>query len=320
MKLLRGFQQVPACHAGTVATIGNFDGVHRGHQALLHALREQANRLHLPLLVILFEPQPGEFFHTLQAPARLSSLREKIQALEACGVDYIFCIKFNSYLASMTASEFATRYIFSMANTKYLLIGEDFHFGRERLGDAALLRELGQEQSCEVQLFSDFYIDEERVSSTKIRQALHRGDLLHAATLLGRTYAMCGRVVRGDGRGRQWGVPTANLILHRTAMPLKGVFCVRVKRRGKPWLQGVANVGYRPTVDGSRCILETHLFDFDESLYGELLQIHFMHKLRDEIKFSSVEALISQIHQDIGAAKAYFSPSGLKNTYDYTEE
>lgn len=305
MKLLHGFQHIAELNLGTVATIGNFDGVHRGHQALLAQLRIQASRMQLPMVVMVFEPQPSEHFKGRKAPARLSSLREKAQILRQCGADYVWCLKFDDPLASMPAVEFAERYIFSLLNAKYLLIGEDFRFGHDRVGDVALLKQLGDKQACDVQKFSDFFIDTQRVSSTNIRQALKEGKLEYAAKLLGRPYSMCGRVVRGAGRGREWGVPTANLNMHDKALPLSGVFCVRVKREGKPLLSGVANLGCRPTIDGDKNSLEIHLFDFDESLYGELLQVYFLHKLRDEIKFNSVNDLIVQIKKDVTEAKAY---------------
>lgn len=309
MKLLHGFQPIPEIAGGTVATIGNFDGVHRGHQALLNAARIQASSMKLPMLAMLFEPQPSEYFHCHGAPARLSSLRDKVSLLFQCGADYVWCLKFDQYLASMTANQFADRFIFSLLQAKYLLIGEDFRFGHDRLGDVGLLNELGQQQSCTVKIFPDFFIDTQRVSSTKIRQALHEGKLDYAAKLLGRNYSMSGRVIHGAGRGRQWGIPTANISMHHKALPLNGVFFVKVKRKGKPLLSGVANIGCRPTIDGTKNSLEVHLFDFDESLYGEVLEVYFLHKLRDEIKFSSVEELVSQIHKDIAGAQVYRIPS-----------
>ncbi len=310
MKLLHGFQRIPEIRGGTVATIGNFDGVHRGHQALLAAVREQASRMQLPMLVMLFEPQPGEYFHKNGTPPRLSSLRDKVSLLHQCGVDYVWCLKFDQYLASMSAFEFADGFIFSLLQAKYLLIGEDFRFGRDRKGDVGLLNDLGNQRSCIIKAFPDFFIDTQRVSSTNIRQALHEGKLDYAAKLLGRTYSMSGRVIHGAGRGRQWGIPTANIGVHHKTLPLKGVFCVSVKRKGKPLLAGVANIGCRPTIDGAKNSLEIHLFDFNESLYGEILEVYFLHKIRDEIKFSSVDELIAQIHKDIIAAKEYRAPCG----------
>ncbi|MGL5743256.1 MAG: bifunctional riboflavin kinase/FAD synthetase [Legionella sp.] len=310
MKLLRGVPHFSAFDKGVVATIGNFDGVHLGHQELIKALREKANALKLPLVLVLFEPQPREYFQQEKAPARLSSLREKLDALRFCQVDYVFCLKFDNVLAQTSAIDFVRTYLFSMLNAKYLLVGEDFRFGKNREGDIRLLKELSTEYGCDVTVYSDFCITEDRISSTKIRMVLQQGDLHTAAKYLGRPYTLCGRVLHGDGRGRQWGIPTANLALNRYLLPLKGVFAVRV-RMGTQWVYGVANIGRRPTVDGSKNSLEVHLFDFNRSIYGELLQVFFLHKLRDEVKFTSVDALIAQIHDDIAAAKAF-----IKNDKD----
>lgn len=305
MKLLRGFQQISELGVGTAATIGNFDGVHKGHQALLHRLRVEADDKGLPSLVLLFEPQPAEYFHGEQAPARLSSFREKLDVLRQCGVDYVSCLPFDKALASMAATEFAHRIIFSLLQARYVLVGEDFHFGHGRLGDITLLNELGSREGCLVESFHDFFIDHQRVSSTHIRQALRLGELDLATKLLGRPYGLCGRVVEGDGRGRQWGIPTANLNLSRVVLPMTGVFCVRVLSQGRSASVGVANLGCRPTLDGKKNVLEVHLFDVDESLYGERLHVSFLHKLRDEIKFSSMDALIAQIHLDIATARSW---------------
>jgi riboflavin kinase / FMN adenylyltransferase len=306
MKLLRGLQRIPELTCGVAATIGNFDGVHLGHQALLKELRRQADAHHLPVLVMLFEPQPGEYFRREKAPARLSTLREKINVLADLGVDYVYCLNFNDYLATMAATEFAKYIVFSLIQAKYLLIGQDFRFGQGRIGDFNLLQQMGNEASCTVECFSDFSMNAQRVSSTKIRQALDQGQLDGAASLLGRSYSICGRVFHGNKRGRQWGIPTANINLSRTTLPLKGVFCVKVERPGNLPLTGVANIGCRPTVDGVKNILEVHIFDFDESLYGEMLKVSFLHKLRDEIKFASVDDLVAQIHMDTAAAKNWF--------------
>ncbi len=312
MKLLRGFKEIAELNLGTVATIGNFDGVHQGHQALLASLRVEASRLQLPMVVVLFEPQPSEFFQGLHAPARLSRLREKLDILRQCGVDYVYCLTFDQQLANRLPTEFAEHIIFSLLRVKYLLIGNDFRFGRDRMGDVALLDKLSHKWSCVVKTRTDYLIRNERVSSTKVRQALQLSQFEDVNTLLGRPYSMCGRVIHGDAVGRQWGVPTANLSVHRDLLPLSGVFCVQVVRDDKSRLTGVANLGTRPTVDGSKNRLEIHLFDFDESIYGERLQVFFLHKLRDEIKFLSVDVLIAQIHNDVAAAKTYFksNPNG----------
>lgn len=305
MKLLRGVQHFSVFDKGVVATIGNFDGVHLGHQNLIQALKRQANALKLPLVLILFEPQPREYFQNGSAPARLSSLREKLDVLRECQVDYVYCVKFDNILAQTTATDFARNYLFSMLNVKHLLVGDDFRFGKNREGDVSLLKRLSSEYACEVQVYTDFCINEERISSTKIRIALQTGNLETAAKYLGRPYSICGRVMHGDKRGRQWGIPTANIRLQRLSVPLQGVFAVQVRITHQQTVYGVANVGKRPTVDGTKNILEVHLFDFDQFIYGELLQVIFLHKLRDEVKFTSVDALIMQINSDIAAAKAF---------------
>lgn len=304
MKLLRGIQRFSAFDKGIVATIGNFDGVHLGHQSLIKQLREKADALQLPLVIILFEPQPREYFQKDQAPARLSSLREKLEILRHCQIDYVYCVTFNEICAHTSAADFANRLLFSILQVKHLLIGTDFRFGKNREGDVALLRTLGAHHGCDVQVYSDFCINDERISSTKIRIALHEGDLESAAKSLGRAYSICGRVMHGDARGRQWGIPTANLSLRRLSVPLQGVFAVRA-HIGSQIVYGVANIGKRPTVDGTKSILEVHLFDFDQSIYGELMQVFFLHKLRDEVKFTTVDALVAQIYDDIEVAKTF---------------
>lgn len=298
-----------------MVTIGNFDGVHLGHQALLTQLRRQAQRLNLPSVVILFEPQPGEYLHPETAPARLSTLREKLARVKELGIDYVYCLRFNQSLAIMTADDFARTYFFTRLNMRYLLVGKDFRFGYKRQGDIHLLRQMAEEQGCTVETIQDFTAEGARVSSTRIRHVLAEADLDGAALLLGRAYSLCGRVSRGEGRGRQWGIPTANLSGRRANLPLQGVFCVRVQRQNGQWLDGVANLGRRPTVDGNKVVLEVHLFDFDGNLYGEFLQVFFVHKLRDEKKFSSIGELIAQIQDDIDAAKAAFRQPASRLTY-----
>ncbi|GGI91063.1 bifunctional riboflavin kinase/FAD synthetase [Legionella impletisoli] len=306
MNVLRGNGPFSELSAGSVATIGNFDGVHVGHQALIQVLREQARALKLPLLVILFEPQPSEYFHLTNPPARLSSLREKILGLKKLGVDYVYCMAFDQMLATMDPIEFVQRFLLSILHVKLLVVGQDFRFGKNREGDVGLLTRLFKVHGRNVQLFSDFQLFEERVSSTKIRAALAEDDLLLASKLLGRAYSMCGRVVKGDQRGRQWGIPTANINLSKKKLPIRGVYFVHVVRNGT-LLHGVANVGCRPTVDGSKNILEVHILDFNQSLYGELLEVVFLQKLRDEQRFSSLDDLITTIKSDIAAAIHYFN-------------
>lgn len=305
MNLLRGIQHFSVFNEGVVATIGNFDGVHLGHQNLLHTLKNKANALKLPVVLILFEPQPQEYFQHDKAPARLSSLRDKLMVLNQCSIDYVYCIKFNEDLAQTSAVDFAQTYLFSTLNVKYLLVGEDFRFGKNREGTVSLLKSIARKNECDVQVHPNFCYNKQRISSTKIRSALQEAHFERAANYLGRPYSICGRVVHGDGRGRQWGIPTANIRLHRLTIPLHGVFVVQVQLAHNQKLFGVANLGKRPTVDGIKSFLEIHLFDFDQEIYGELIQVFFLHKVRDEVKFTSVDALIKQIFEDIEVAKNF---------------
>ena len=306
MKLLRAVHGANMPEQGTVATIGNFDGVHRGHQALLQALKAEGRHLNLPTLVVLFEPQPHEYFNPTEASARLTNFKEKWRQLSQLGIDYVGCLGFNNALASMPADVFAEKLIFSKFKTKSLLVGEDFRFGHKRTGDLVLLERLAAKHQCDVHVYSDVMLASARISSTRIRGLLEAGHMRDAALLLGRSYSMYGRVVFGDGIGRTWGVPTANIQLKRLVLPFTGVFCVNVRRANGQMYQGVANVGRRPTLDGLTNRLEVHLFDFDGSLYHEHLEVYFLHKLRGEVKFASLDALISQIKTDILDAKTIF--------------
>lgn len=304
MKLLHGLKNSALLPSGVVATIGNFDGVHRGHQALLVSLKLQAIRLKCPMLVILFEPQPCEFFQPEQAPVRLMGLREKLQAFSVMGVDYVCCLKFNEHFSQMTAAEFAEHVIFKSLHVNYLVVGSDFRFGRNRSGDVELLTMMSKQYGAEVETFPDFIKDNGRISSTSIRQALHKGNLDDAASSLGRPYGLCGRVIKGDGRGRQWGIPTVNIAMRRAELPLAGVFSVIVKRQDNSVYRGVANIGRRPTVAGNNKLsVEIHLLDFNEQIYGEMLEVQFIYKIRNEMKFGSVDELINQIHRDIEIAR-----------------
>lgn len=306
MKLINGLKQSDLLPDRVVATIGNFDGVHRGHQALLRQLRERACHEQCPLLVILFEPQPAEYFRGEEAPVRLMGLREKLHALSTLGVDFVCCLRFNANLAQLLAQDFAEQVIFKSLRVTYLLTGQDFRFGRDRRGDLHSLTQLGAQHGCVVDAFPDFLMEDSRVSSTAIRQALQSGHIEKATHALGRPYRLIGRVITGEGRGRQWGIPTANVLLRREKFPLSGVFSVRVQL-GVRTLNGVANMGRRPTIDGTHHLsLEVHLFDFDESIVGQLIHVEVLKKLREEQKFASEEALIAQIHQDIALARSEF--------------
>lgn len=305
MELIRGLQNLQSRHRGCVATIGNFDGVHLGHQAVIGQLAEAGQELGLPALVVTFEPQPLEYLMPDKVPARLTRFREKLRALSRYAVDRVLCVRFDHRLAELSADDFVQQILVDGLDVKYLVVGDDFRFGKGRLGSFELLRQAGQQYGFKVVNMHTFNIDDERVSSTLVREALAQGDLKLAERYLGRPYRMCGRVAHGDKRGRAIGVPTANIHLHRKVTPVKGVYVVEVfGLEGEP-VGGVANVGTRPTVDGTRTLLEIHLFDFDQDIYGRYVQIDFSHKLRDEERFDSFEELKQRIYQDMDEAQAW---------------
>ncbi|MHB8455668.1 MAG: bifunctional riboflavin kinase/FAD synthetase [Acidiferrobacterales bacterium] len=299
MELIRGLHNLQPRHRGCVATIGNFDGVHLGHQAVIGQLAEKASELRLPTLVILFEPQPLEFFQPATSPPRIMRLRDKLIALRRYSVDRVLCLKFGTQLAAMTAEDFIEKVLIEGLGVQFLVVGDDFRFGKGRSGDYSMLQASGAEHGFAVAPMHTFSVDGARVSSTRVRAALGAGDLAQAAQLLGRSFRMSGRVAHGDKRGRTIGIPTANIHLHRKVTPVRGVFVVEVfGLEGEP-LAGVANVGTRPTVDGTRTLLEVHLFDFDRDIYGRYVSVDFLHKLRDEQRFASFDELKVRIHQDM---------------------
>lgn len=302
MELIRGLHNLRARHRPCAATIGNFDGVHLGHQAVLRLLREQAQALGVPATVIVFEPQPDEYFRP-QPPARLSGLRDKVEAFADFGMARAVCLPFGARLAAMPAEEFVDRLLVNGLGVRHLVVGPDFRFGQGRRGDFALLEAVGRRAGFAVEALAPHLLDGERVSSTAVRTALAEGDLERAALLLGRPYSFSGRVVRGDARGRALGFPTANLCLRR-APALRGVFAVTVYGVAPRPLPAVANVGMRPTVDGRVPLLEVHLLDFNADLYGRHLRVRFERRLRAERKFASLEALKDQIAQDVAQARA----------------
>jgi riboflavin kinase/FMN adenylyltransferase len=306
MELIRGLYNLRQHHAGCVATIGNFDGVHLGHQAVLGQLAEKSAELSLPSVVVMFEPQPQEFFARGHVPARLTRLREKIQALRRYSVDRVMCLHFNRSLAVMSAQDFIQKLLVKGLGIRYLVVGDDFRFGHARQGDFAMLQAAGQEHGFQVVNMHTFSVDNIRVSSTRIREALADGDLTTAKKLLGRPYRMSGRVAHGDKRGRKLDFPTANIHLHRHTAPLRGIFVVEVFGLDREPLAAMASVGTRPTFDGTSCLLEVHLFDFHQDIYGRYLQVEFLHKLRDEWCFESPEALRQQMEVDARQAREFF--------------
>ncbi len=295
-------------HKGCVATIGSFDGVHLGHQAILRRLREVGQSLGCPTLVIVFEPQPFEFFSKERAPARLTRLREKVDALMALGIDRVLCLKFEKSLRELSAEAFVHGILVQKLGIKHLEIGDDFRFGCDRKGDFTLLKRLGDAHGFSVCDTQTFEVGSARASSTRVRQLLEADDLDGAETLLGERFGVSGRVIYGKQLGRTIGVPTANVGLGRFRSPVQGVYAVTITRlNDTDVFEGVANVGVKPTVSGiQKPLLEVHIFNFAEELYGQCIRVVFWQKLRREQTFESVQALKTQIQNDIQQAKQFF--------------
>lgn len=302
MELIRGLHNIREKHKGCVLTIGKFDGVHLGHQAVLKNLIEQAKQMGLPSIVMVFEPQPEEVFAPLNAPARLSRLRDKYEQLKRLGVDKLLCIKFDQQFANLDAHEFIANLLVARLGIKFLVVGDDFRFGKGRKGDFAMLQQHAYQYGYDVVSTQSFRHHDSRISSTEIRTALKNGDFKVAQEMLGRPFAIAGKVVHGAKKGRTIGFPTANVLLKRCIAPINGVFAVNVSIDGQTY-KGVANVGKRPTVDGERSQLEVHIFDFAERLYGKFIRVEFNQKLRDERKFDTFELLKQQIKLDAQKAK-----------------
>lgn len=316
MQLVRGLHNLRPRHRGCVATIGNFDGVHRGHQAILKRLRERAAELKLPSCVVIFEPQPREFFTPGQAPARLTRLREKLQLLDEQGIDLVLCLAFNRRLRELSAAEFVHATLVEGLGVKHLEVGDDFRFGCDRAGDFNFLLQAGALEGFSVEAARTIELDGERVSSSRLRRTLAMGDLQLAQRLLGRPFSLTGRVLHGQKLGRQLGAPTANIQLKRLSTPLSGVFTVSTEIDGQVF-RGVANIGMRPTVESDgKPHLEVHLPDFQGDLYGRLLCVTFHWKLRDEQRFASLEALKAAIEADISAARDYWRASPFTTSQD----
>lgn len=314
MRLARSPASLPPLPQGCVATIGNFDGVHLGHRGVIENLADHGRRLNLPVVVVVFEPQPREYFFPDQCPPRLTRLREKLIQLGGLPVDQVLLLRFNRNLADLPAANFIRDILIDRLGVKYLVVGDDFRFGRGREGDFALLRQAGQRHGFEVSDTPPILVERHRVSSTLVRQALAQGDMAAAARFLGRPYAICGRIGHGSKVGRQLGFPTANIALLRKSAPLSGVFAVTMTGIAGHPLEGVANVGARPTLDREpRVLLETHLFDFDGDLYGRRVEVHFHRKLREERRFADVHALREQIARDSQDARAFFAFEPKKN-------
>lgn len=314
MRLISGIPYLPVFNSGCVLTIGNFDGVHLGHKAVIETLADRGKLLGLPVVIMLFEPQPLEYFLGADAPPRLTRLREKVIQLAKLPVDDLVIVRFNKQLADYDAGRFIDEVLVERLNVKHLVIGDDFRFGKARQGDFAMLMEKGKARGFKVEDTGSLQLDGLRVSSTLIRNALAEGDLKAAEAMLGYPYSVCGRIVHGNKRGRTIGYPTANIKIARKNMPVSGVFAVTMKGIDEREIKGIANVGVRPTVDGSnKVVLETFLFDFDRDIYGHKVTVDFMQKIRAERRFQAVDELKAQIVGDVAEAKKFFAAHTVEN-------
>jgi len=292
-------------------TIGNFDGVHRGHRAMLHRLAAKARELKLPCSVLTFEPHPREFFSPAAAPTRLTRLREKLELIAEAGIDRTHVLRFGAPLAALAAERFIEDVLVRGLGVRWLLVGRDFRFGAKRAGDFSLLESSAARLGFGLEAMPEVVDAGERVSSSGVRAALAAGGLAGAARLLGRDYTMSGRVAHGERLGRTLGFPTANIVLRRRP-PLAGIFVVEAElEETHAVLRGVASVGRRPTVQADAApLLEVHLFDWNGELYGRHLRVKFLHKLREEEKYDGLNALRAAIARDAAQARDYFRTHG----------
>lgn len=314
MRLIRGIPHLPVFKNGCVLTVGNFDGVHLGHKAVIEKLAERGNILGLPVVIMIFEPQPLEYFLGDKAPPRLTRLREKVAQFAKLPVDDLVIVRFNKQLANYDAGQFIDEVLVKRLNVKYLVIGDDFRFGKARQGDFAMLKAKSDVHGFKVQDTGSLQVDGLRVSSTLIRNALAIGDLEKAEAMLGYRYSICGRVIHGDKRGRTIGYPTANIRIAINNLPFSGVFAVTMTGIDDLRIEGVANVGVRPTIDGSnKVVLETHLFDFNRDIYGYKVTVQFKQKIRAERRFQTVDELKEQIVDDVVEAKKIFAAQTIED-------
>ena len=330
MHIFRGFQH-PGIAAGCALTIGNFDGVHRGHQAMLALLNNEARHRGVPSCVLTFEPHPRDFFAKMArkpelAPARIATLRDKLTELEACGVDQCVVLPFDARLSSQVPEAFIDNVLVKGLGAKYVLVGDDFRFGAKRAGDYAMLDAAGAAKGFDVARMNSYEVHGLRVSSSAVRDALGQGDMEATAALLGRAYSISGHVVHGRKLGRELGFPTLNLRFSHWKPAAGGIFVVQVHGLSGEPLPGVANLGIRPSLDpgdanGGRVLLETHCLAWPESLgleggYGKIIRVELLHKLHDELKYDGLDALQAGIARDIVDARAYFASTRRQTTRD----
>ncbi|WP_331828431.1 bifunctional riboflavin kinase/FAD synthetase [Candidatus Blochmannia sp. SNP] len=308
MEFIRGLHNIKSHHKGCILTIGNFDGFHRGHQALISKLQEERNHLKLPVMVMIFEPQPREYLSNIIA-IRLTRLRDKINYLYTAGVDVILCITFNKKFASIEAYNFVKNILIYKLGVQFVYIGDDFRFGAFRKGDFFLLKKISKNEGFKV-IRTAAYLDSngKRISSTAIREALTENRILDAELLLGHSYCISGRVIHGNSLGRKLGFPTANISLQGKRLPIRGVYAVKVYGISNLPLPGIANIGIRPTITGkNQQQLEVHLLNISTNIYTYHIKVVFLAKIRDEQYFTSMETLQHQIKNDIINVRSYFN-------------
>ena len=315
MEIIRGLHNITARHKGCVLTIGTFDGLHHGHQMLLSHLKAKSEELNYPNLLVTFEPQPREYFQGAVVPARLTRFREKVTILRGLALDRLLCIPFNERTRIIPAKDVIEGLLVNTLDVQYLVVGDDFQFGEGARGNYEMLKEAGDRFGFGVSHMGTLKFEHGRISSSRIRDALSLGDFDLAEKLLGRPYFIMGRVVYGRQLGRQLGAPTANIRLQRYRAALEGVFAVTVMGLDQQY-EGIANIGVRPTVDGKEPLLEVHIFDFDEEIYGRLLTVTFLNKVRDERTFDGLDSLKNQIEQDISETREWFAKRRLERDPD----
>ena len=306
MRLVRHLHDLPfsSLERGSVVTVGAYDGIHLGHQKLLDRVAETASDEGLCTAVMSFEPTPKEFFQADRPPARLMRFREKFEALDALGIDCFFCPRFSASMRNISAADFIRRILVHGLNARHVVIGDDFRFARRREGGLDELKRAGRALGFEVERLGSVYVDDIRVSSTAVREACEAGEMREVERLLGRPYRMSGRIVRGQRVGRQLGYPTANVDLRRRQSPVMGIFAVRVHGVAEGPVDGVASVGSRPTFNGTKPLLEVHLFDFDRDIYGRYIHVDFVARLRSQVRYDNVADLVAQMHLDADNARS----------------
>lgn len=307
MKLIRGLHNLADQHKHSVVTIGNFDGLHKGHQGVIRQLKCLADKHQAKSTVITFEPLPREYFAKTESPARLMTLRDKLIQLSALGVDQVLCIKFNHVFSQQPAVDFIQDILVDGLDTQSMIVGDDFRFGKNRVGDFSLLKDSGKLHGFDVANLATIAEQSSRISSTRVRQALDDADFTLAEQLIGRPFSISGRVILGQQRGRELGFPTANLHIARQVSPLQGVYAVDVLLPNGSVHHAVTNIGTRPTVDGTRFVVEVHLLNFHGNLYGQHIEIRWLKKIREEQRFASVSELSQQIKRDVDTATHFFN-------------